>query len=143
MEVFAGKNPFGDSHPTAQKVNMLKGDRPPRPVNPTMTDDVWTLVRGCWAQDPQSRPGMRSVLQDLTSSLLQSLHRSPKSSREFQVALSQFYDSSERKTCLGRLDATGLKKFVAFLDDVRQLFGLSHLNLSYDFCSATTDQGTN
>ena len=140
MKVFAGKNPFGDSHPTAQRVKVLGGNRPPRPVNPTLTDDVWTLVRGCWAQDPQSRPGMRRVLQDLASSLLQSLHQSPKSSCEFQVALNQFYDSSEHKTCLSRLGATELKKFVAFLDDVRHPFGFSHLNHSYHFCSATTDQ---
>ena len=73
------------------------------------------------------------MLQDLASSLLQSLYRSPKSSPEFQVSLNQFYGSTEHKTSLSRLGAIELKKFVAFLDDVRQLFGLYYLNLAHKF----------
>jgi len=144
MKVFAGKNPFENSHPIAQRVKIIEGGRPPRPVNPSLTDDVWALVRRCWDQEPQLRPGMRSVLQDLASSLLRSLYQSPKSSPEFQVALGQFYDSTESKTCLSRLDAIELKKFVTFLDDVRQLFALFHPNLGHDYsCSDTTEQGVN
>jgi len=124
-----------------QQVKIIEGERPPRPVDPTLTDNVWTLVERCWDQEPQSRPGMKRVLQDLAPSLLQSLHRSSKSSPEFQVALSQFYDSTERETCLSRLDATELKKFVVFLDDVRQHFDLSRLDHSHNFRLGTTDQG--
>jgi len=139
MKVFAGENPFDDSLPVAQRVKMMKGERPPRPFNPTLTDEVWTLVSCCWDQEPRLRPGMRRVLQDLAPSLLQSLHQSPKSSPEFQVALSQFYDSTERETCLSHLGPTELKKFVILLDDVRHHSGLSCLNRSRDFRLGTTD----
>ena len=65
---------------------------------------------------------MRGVLQDLVSSLLRSLRESNKSSSEFQIALSQFYDSTERKRCIHRLRGAELREFVDFLDDVRLLF---------------------
>ena len=122
MKVFAGKNPFGNSHPTTSTVKIIQGGRPSRPAEPTLTDDVWKLVKWCWSQEPQSRPEMGAVLQDLVLSLLQSLHRFTKSLPEFQVALSQFYDSTERKSYLRRMNATELKRFIAFLHDVRKIF---------------------
>ena len=141
MKVFAGENPFDDPNFIGQRIKILDGERPPRPINPTLTDDVWTLVRRCWDQEPQLRPGMRRVLQDLASSLLQSLHQSSKSSPEFQVALSQFYDGTERKACLDLMDAAELKKFVTFLNDVRPMFGFPVSTLVVTFCSDTTDKG--
>lgn len=66
---------------------------------------------------------MKTVLQDLAPSLLQSLHQFTKSSPEFQVALSQFYDSTECKGCIDRLRGSELKEFVNFLDGVSKPFG--------------------
>ena len=85
-------------------VGIIQGERPPRPTSAALTDDMWALMQMCWDQEPQLRPGIREVLQDLVSGLLWSLHRVSKSSAEFQVALSQFNDSTERGGCVGRLD---------------------------------------
>jgi len=111
----------------------MGGERPSRSNAPTLTDDVWALVERCWAQEPQSRPKMGKVLQDLASSLLQSLRQFTKYSPGFWVALGQFYDNVERYRCLSRLHVTELKRFVDFLDDVGQLFGFSHSNSDCDF----------
>lgn len=97
-------------------MKILRGDRPPRPT--LLTDEVWKLMNGCWNKNQLSRPEMSTVLRDLTPSLLQSLYRFTKSS-EFQVALNQFYDSTEKSTCVSRLRDAESRKFIDFLDDVR------------------------
>jgi hypothetical protein len=100
-------------------VNVIQGERPPRPADPTLTDDVWTLMQQCWDQEPQLRPEVGRVLQALILGLLQSLCRSTNPEPEFQVALRQFYDSTERENCVSRLHGGELKAFVNLLDDVR------------------------
>ena len=84
-------------------------------------------MQKCWDQDPLLRPEMRGILQDLVSSLLQSLHNFDKSSLEFQIALNQFYDSTERKRCIRRLCGAELEDFVNLLDNVRPFFNRFHL----------------
>lgn len=111
--------PFNSLPSVTSMVKIIQGERPPRPFDPTLTDDMWELMRTCWDQEPQSRPGMGKVLQDLASGLLRSLHQFTESPPEFQVALSQFYDSTERKGCINRLRGDELKEFVNLLDNVR------------------------
>jgi hypothetical protein len=118
-KVFSGAVPFGNVQSITSIVKITNGERPPRPTNPLLTDEIWAMTRECWNQRPESRPGMSTVLRDLTPCLLQSLRRSTKSSPEFQVALGQFYDSTERKSCIDGLRGAELKEFVNFLDDVR------------------------
>ena len=134
IKVFTGAVPFEDLRPATSAAKIMQGKRPPRPV---ITDDVWALMEMCWDQEPQSRPEMRTVLQDLASSLLQSLRqslpRSTESSLEFQVALGQFYDNTERKHCMDRLHNAELREFVNFLDDVRSRLSLLYLNPGRDF----------
>ena len=89
-------------------------------------------MQRCWDQEPRSRPGIREVLQDLVSSLLWSLYQFTKFSPKFQVALSQFYDSTEHKGCVNHLDGAELKEFVNFLDEVRRLLDFSHLNPGFN-----------
>jgi len=48
--------------------DITEGKRPPRPVHPALTDDLWELMERCWAQEPDSRPEMLEVLQVLRSS---------------------------------------------------------------------------
>jgi len=100
-------------------IKIIQGERPPRPTNSALTDDVWALMEMCWEQEPQSRPVMREVLQVLAPSLLRSLYQSTKSSPEFEVALGQFYGSIERKECVSRLRGADVKEFANFLEDVR------------------------
>lgn len=128
MEVFTGTVPFSDFQAITAVVKITEGERPPRPINPTLTDDVWALIQGCWDEDPQSRPGMRGVLKDLASSLLRGLYRLIESSPGFQVALSQFYDNTERGHCVDSLCGVELKEFINFLDDVRLLLNCLHPN---------------
>lgn len=127
--------PFSHIRSVTSALEIIRGERPPRPDNPTLTDNVWELIRTCWGQEPRSRPVISTVLRDLVSSLLQSLHEFSKSSPEFQVALSQFYDSTVRKGCVSRLYGAELKAFVNFLDDVRHLLSHFYLNLGCDTLS--------
>ena len=133
-KAFTGTVPFNDFQSVTSVVKIMQKERPPRPIGPAITDDVWALIQKCWDHDPLLRPEMRGVLQDLVSSLLRSLRESNKSSSEFQIALSQFYDSTERKRCIHRLRGAELKEFVNFLDDVRLLFDRFHLTLAVTVC---------
>lgn len=126
MKVFTGTVPFSGFQPVTSIVWVRRGERPPRPTDPTMTDDVWALMQEYWAQDPQSRPEMSGVLQGLASSLLQSLYQFAGPLPQFQVALNQFYDNTERGHCVGRLCDIELKKFINFLDNVRPFLCCLH-----------------
>ena len=76
-------------------------------------------MQKCWDREPQLRPEVGRVLRTLVSSLLQSLYRSAEPEPEFQVALRQFYDSTERENCVSCLCDGELKEFIDLLDDVR------------------------
>ena len=139
-KAFTGVVPFNHLQSITSMVGIIQGERPPRPTSAALTDDTWGLMQRCWNQEPQLRPGIREVLQDLVSGLFRSLHRVSKSSAEFQVALSQFNDSTERGGCVGRLDGAELEEFVNFLDDVRLLFNRFHLTLVVTFCIGAKHQ---
>lgn len=139
MKALGGIAPFDDLPPISQRVKIIQGERPPRSVDKTLTDDVWTLVRMCWDQEPRSRPKMGRVLRDLAPSLLQSLHKFTKSSPEFQVALNQFGDSTKLRCCLSLVHIAELKEFVTLLDDVRQTFCFPHLHPIVTSYSGATD----
>ena len=44
----------------------MEGKRPPRPVHPTFTEDLWTLIQRCWDPEPDSRPETSEVLNVLS-----------------------------------------------------------------------------
>jgi serine/threonine protein kinase len=133
MKILSGVPPFLGYLDAPARFVMSKGARPLRPTDPDVADDVWALMEMCWHEKPSSRPEMRRVLQDLVLSLYRSLHQSIEPSPEFQVALCQFYDSTERKGCINRLNDAELKGFIKFLDDVRTQLNRSNFNPGYDF----------
>ena len=119
VKVFTGKVPFHDVRPYTAVTAISSGRRPQRPAEPPLTEDLWKLMDQCWHQDPESRPEMSTVLQELASCLLRSLYEFSKPLPEFQVALSQFYDSSKQEDCIDRLRNEDLQQFIDFLSDVR------------------------
>ena len=46
-------------------VAIMSGKRPSRPNHPALTDQLWTLIQGCWEQDPHLRPEVSEALQAL------------------------------------------------------------------------------
>ena len=47
----------------------MRGERPPRPTHPALTDELWALMRRCWDQQLSSRPEMAEVLRILDTPL--------------------------------------------------------------------------
>ncbi|KAF9643680.1 kinase-like protein, partial [Thelephora ganbajun] len=47
---------------------IMQGKRPPRPVHPAVTEDLWKFMQRCWDHDPHSRPEISEVLQTLLTS---------------------------------------------------------------------------
>ena len=133
MKVFTDAVPFNNFQSVTSIMKTGKGERPPRPTDPTLPNDVWELMQDCWQQDPQSRPEMRVVLQSLAPSLLRCLHQSTKSLPEFQVALNQLYDSTEYKGCINQLRGAESERFVNLLDAVRNLFKSFDYDTGCDF----------
>ena len=64
-KVFAGAVPFADSPPTTVAVQVLSGERPKRPMHPSLTDKVWRAIQYCWTQEPSLRPEIQEVLSKL------------------------------------------------------------------------------
>ena len=48
-------------------IAITRGERPPRPTHPTLTDRLWELMNQCWDQDRHNRPRMLEVLFALKS----------------------------------------------------------------------------
>ena len=44
---------------------ILQGKRPPQPVHPTFTKELWVLMKHCWDSHPHLRPEASEVLQAL------------------------------------------------------------------------------
>ena len=141
MKVYSGGFPFPETKDVTAILLIIDGERPSRPTCSTLTDDVWALIERCWSQDPQTRPGIREVLQDLASNLLRSLRQYTEFLPELEVALCQFYDNTERKHCINRLSSAELKEFINLLDDVRLSLSCLHLNLVVTFRIGATHQG--
>ena len=64
-QAFASTVPFSGKSPTAAMFDIISGIRPPRPRRSDCTEELWSLMQGCWAHDPHSRPGVSEVLERL------------------------------------------------------------------------------
>jgi hypothetical protein len=61
-KTFTGRVPFYERTPTAVAVDVLSGNRPERPIDPNLTDDLWNMTEKCWNRDPLWRPGISEVI---------------------------------------------------------------------------------
>ena len=66
-QTFTGMVPFNETPPAGAILAIMRGERPPRPTHPALTDPLWTIIQCCWDQDPHLRPQVSKVLQVLLS----------------------------------------------------------------------------
>jgi len=62
MKIFTASIPFDAHLSITAGLAVIRGDRPPRPVHPAFTDELWELVQRCWSQNPQLRPNISEVV---------------------------------------------------------------------------------
>ena len=65
IQVFTGVVPFSNEQPFTAGYSIMQGKRPPRPMHPAFTDDLWILMQRCWDDDPHLRPRVSEVLEVL------------------------------------------------------------------------------
>lgn len=70
-KVFTGKVPFSDLVSAAATAMIIEGRRPERPAHPGLTEPLWTLIQWCWTENPQDRPWMDRVIEQLSVFSLQ------------------------------------------------------------------------
>ena len=68
VELFTGKVPFNE--PIDHNVLLLirQGERPEKPVYAEavgLTPEVWNVLERCWQQNPEQRPTMKEVVEEL------------------------------------------------------------------------------
>jgi len=67
-EVLSGQVPFFRYRKYVAVGKVLKGERPGRPQGvgeKWFTDDVWSILGGCWEPNPGDRPSVEGVLRCL------------------------------------------------------------------------------
>ncbi|KAG6825181.1 hypothetical protein H0H92_004440 [Tricholoma furcatifolium] len=71
-----GKQVFSEiSNISLVMMKVWKGYRPKRPANSprwnawVLTEDLWTMIQGCWKADPVERPTIEGVIQFLEEAL--------------------------------------------------------------------------
>ncbi|KAF9789157.1 P-loop containing nucleoside triphosphate hydrolase protein [Thelephora terrestris] len=47
--------------------NIVMGVRPERPTHPAFTDHLWALTQRCWEKDPEDRPWVGSIIEQLST----------------------------------------------------------------------------
>lgn len=67
-KAFTGAVPFNLHSSVVVMLDIMEGKRPPRPVHPTFTPELWELVQRCWDQESHSRPEISEVLRMLHDS---------------------------------------------------------------------------
>jgi len=65
---FTGAVPFIGRRPAEAMLLIMKSERPPRPIHPNFTEELWTLMQHCWHQEPHSRPEVSEVCRVLRDS---------------------------------------------------------------------------
>ncbi|KAI9005693.1 kinase-like domain-containing protein [Hyaloraphidium curvatum] len=60
-----GKQPYGDLSGIAAMTKAIVMGKPPTKTA-DMGDDVWAILERCWALDPEARPTMDQVVEDLS-----------------------------------------------------------------------------
>ena len=63
MQAFTSAFPFSNEKSVTAMLFIIEGKRPSRPVHPTFTENLWTLMQRCWDHDPRLRPGAPEALQ--------------------------------------------------------------------------------
>ena len=62
LEVMTGKLPYSHRrYDTVVILDVIRGTRPNRPLDPPMSDDVWRIVTACWKMQPEKRPSAALV----------------------------------------------------------------------------------
>ena len=72
MKLFTSRLPFHHlRHDSAVILTITKHGLPPRENSPEIKDDVWSVLKRCWTEEPHARPSMASLALffDLTSAL--------------------------------------------------------------------------
>ena len=77
MQVFSGMTPFGNMPDTVATLAIAQGKRPPRPMHPDVSKELWELIERCWDERPSSRPEAPEVLESLRNSSACLFWRSP------------------------------------------------------------------
>ena len=68
LEVLSGRSPFKQFRDVIVIRLVIAGKRPDRPDGPEgvwFTDDLWQTMNLCWEINPESRPGIKAVLECL------------------------------------------------------------------------------
>ena len=68
-QVLSGVLPYGAWEEDHAALKIVSGNRPPRPRNLVadqwLHDRTWDAIQRCWAANPQSRPPIGSLHQEL------------------------------------------------------------------------------
>ncbi|KAL5528090.1 hypothetical protein ACEPAF_7226 [Sanghuangporus sanghuang] len=71
LELMTGQAPFSHIRRTPEVlIKMQQGERPRRPEGPEIVergldDKLWDLLTRCWAADPEQRPSIQEVINEL------------------------------------------------------------------------------
>ncbi|KAF8060729.1 TKL/TKL-ccin protein kinase [Lyophyllum atratum] len=77
LELFSGSRPYVNKRFTAAVIcAVVEGVKPPRPNTESLTDEIWNLIKLCWAHNPWDRPSMALVRSSIHALWLRSLSSS-------------------------------------------------------------------
>jgi len=72
LQIFTGTPPFVDTPEAVLCEVVRKGGRPPKPIERViiqrgLDNDLWRLIKDCWAQQPTSRPAVNDIVRRLNA----------------------------------------------------------------------------
>ena len=119
LEVLSGQAPFARYKEFVVMRKVMDGERPERPKEVLLTDDLWGTMELCWLPQPERRPTVAAVLECLERvSLATAFTTRLFSQGELPSLLQTVFGNKEPTPIIQRLqgDTQGL---VDILDEVR------------------------
>ena len=63
LEVLTGQHPFPNDSEWIVMQKVINCEHPERPGGLWFVDDLWEMLKQCWATQPKSRPSIKAMLE--------------------------------------------------------------------------------
>lgn len=103
---------------------IVRGERPPRPVHPSLKDGFWALIQQCWHQEAHHRPQLFAILRDFGAPICKLLINCPLSLHaRISLITAIFSDDKETEIAKG-LDGDDAQTFIDVMDETLDALAL-------------------
>lgn len=120
-EVFTGAIPFGSKPSHEVMKAIIAGERPQRPIYPTLEDGLWALTQRCWNQEAHQRPNASDIVTNLDVPAWKRLTKRLISTDERVSLITSIFSDHDEAEAVKRLRGDDAQSFIDAIDEMFNL----------------------